>query len=86
MLLQALRKAGRAPFVADAAARRRPADVEALDPDLETFGLVLKGTKLYFLGGLFFAATTLRLVLASVSRYLVFYDTAQAAAVAARPG
>ena len=59
--------AGRDPFVADAAARRRPADVEAADPDMETVGLVLKGAKLYIIGALFFAATTMRLVLASVS-------------------
>ena len=58
---------GRDPFVADAAARRKPADVEAIDSDMETVGLVLKGGKLYFIGALFFASTMLRLVLASVS-------------------
>lgn len=59
--------AGRDPFIADASARRKPADVEAIDPDMETVGLVLKGTKLYFIGALFFVSLTVRLALASVS-------------------
>lgn len=35
--------------------RRAPADAE--DPDLETVGLVLQGTRLYFLGGVLLAAS-----------------------------
>jgi len=35
--------------------RRAPAD--AADPDLETVGLVLQGTRLYFLGGVLLAAS-----------------------------
>ena len=57
---------GRDPFMADAADRRKSTDVEALDPDLETFGQVLKGARLYFIGALFFAATALRVALAGV--------------------
>lgn len=64
--------AGKDPFVADAAERRKSRDLESVDPDMETVGLVLKGSKLYFIGTLFFAATTMRLVLAGVSSRAVY--------------
>ena len=72
--------AGRDPFVADAAARRRPADVEAVDPDMETVGLVLKGAKLYFIGTLFIAASTMQLLFVSVSH------SEHSTAASGRPG
>lgn len=65
---QVLAKAasGKDPFVADAASRRRTTDVEATDADMETVGLVLQSSKMYILGALFFAATTMRVPLAAV--------------------
>ena len=47
-------------------ARRRSADVEAVDPDIETVGRVLEGVRLYVFGALFFLSTAVSLVLVQV--------------------
>ena len=54
--VQAQANQGKAPQVEPPRARRRaPVDME--DPDLETVGLVLEGTRLYFFGGVLLAAS-----------------------------
>jgi len=47
---------GKDPYSEPPRGRRRP-PADAEDPDLETVGLVLQGTRLYFLGGVLLAAS-----------------------------
>ena len=66
-------QAGKDPFREPPRPRRRSTDAEAVDPDLETLGRVLEGSKLYFISALFIISSSCSLVLAQVilhSHYL----------------
>ena len=57
----------RTPFVQPPKSRRKAADLEApTDPDIETVGRVLEGSRLYVIGALFFLSSSVSFVLLQV--------------------
>ena len=64
-------QAGKDPFREPPKARRRSTDAEAIDPDLETVGRVLEGSKLYVISALFIISSSCSLILAKVHRHCV---------------
>ena len=60
------------PFNEAPRPRRPPQDIERVDEDLEAVGAVLAGLRLYFIGALFFAASTAGLVCLKVMRTVSF--------------
>jgi len=65
-------QAGKDPFREPPRPRRRSTDAEAVDPDLETLGRVLEGSKLYFISALFIISSSCSLVLAQVILHPLF--------------
>ena len=61
-------QAGKDPFKEPPRPRRKPTDAEEMDPDLETVGRVLEGSKLYVISALFIISSSASLVLAKVIR------------------
>ncbi|KAK9904192.1 hypothetical protein WJX75_006390 [Coccomyxa subellipsoidea] len=59
--------AGKDPFLDPPKARFKNADIEALDPDIETVGRVLEGVRLYVIGALFLTCASVSLVLVQAS-------------------
>ncbi|CAL8470893.1 g10435 [Coccomyxa elongata] len=59
--------AGKDPFLDPPKSRRKPADIEAVDPDIETVGRVLEGIRLYVIGALFLTCASVSLVLVQAS-------------------
>ncbi|BDA45514.1 hypothetical protein COCOBI_07-3010 [Coccomyxa sp. Obi] len=59
--------AGKDPFIDPPKSRRKPADIEAVDPDIETVGKVLEGIRLYVIGALFLTCASVSLVLVQAS-------------------
>lgn len=62
-------QAGKDPFREPPKPRRRSTDAEAIDPDLETVGRVLEGSKLYVISALFIISSSSSLILAKVHRH-----------------
>jgi hypothetical protein len=56
------------PFREPPKPRRRSTEAEAIDPDLETVGRVLEGSKLYVISALFIVSSSCSLILAKVDR------------------
>ena len=59
-------QAGKDPFREPPRPRRKITDAEEVDPDLETVGRVLEGSKLYVMSALFIICSSCSLVLAKV--------------------
>ncbi len=59
-------RAGKDPFIEPPRPRRKATDAEDLDPDLETVGRVLEGSKLYVISALFIISSSCSLVFAKV--------------------
>ena len=64
-------QAGKDPFIEPPRPRRKATDAEELDPDLETVGRVLEGSKLYVISALFIISSSCSLVFAKVMQRIL---------------
>lgn len=64
-------QAGKDPFIEPPRPRRKATDAEKLDPDLETVGRVLEGSKLYVISALFIISSSCSLMFAKVMQRIL---------------